>query len=121
MDVRHKDLEPSAMLGPANRRDVFGTVALVAAAISLVGFAVLVIGHLADPADFNNGKQSSAANNISFLAYVLGLLVALGLGGAVWFYGHRTRQTGPRSFAAIATYYGAAALVTAVVALALGA
>lgn len=121
MNPRRPDIDPSAAARPDTQRDVLGTVALAAAAISLLGFAVLIIGHLADPSDFNNGKHASPANNLAFFAYILGLLIALGLGGTVWFYGRRTRRAGPRSPAAFATYYGAVALIVAIIAAALGA
>ncbi|MBO1754392.1 hypothetical protein [Allobranchiibius sp. CTAmp26] len=102
------------------RRDVLGTTALVAAAVSFAGFLVLIIGHLVDPSGFNNGKHPDAANNLAFFAYVLGLLIALILGAAVWFHGRRSGRTGPRSPAALATYYGLAFLVVTVVAAMLG-
>lgn len=105
---------------PLAERDPLGSIALAAAAVSLLGFLVLVIGHLVDPSTFNNGKHAGAANNAAFLAYVLGLLVALFLGGTVWFYGRRHGRVGRRSAAALATCYGVAALVVAVVVAALG-
>ena len=107
----HTPTDLPATPGAEAERDVFGTVALGAAAISLLGFAVLVVGHLLDPSDFNNGPHPIAANNVAFFAYVLGLLIALLLGGAVWFYGRRSGRTGPRSAAAFATYYGIAFLL----------
>jgi hypothetical protein len=121
MTMRNTDAAASRAARPDTERDVLGTIALVAAAISFVGFAVLIVGHLLDPADFNNGKNPSAANNVAFFAYVLGVLIALVLGGAVWFYGRRSGRTGPRSPAAFATYYGVVFLIVAVVAAALGA
>ncbi len=121
MNTRHTDINPSAAARPDTQRDVLGTTALAAAAISLLGIAVLIIGHLADPSDFNNGKHANPVNNLVFFAYILGLLIALGLGGTVWYYGRRTRRIGPRSPAAIATYYGVVALVVAIIAAALGA
>jgi hypothetical protein len=112
--------DTSGAARPRVERDVFGTVALGAAAVSLLGFVVLVVGHAVDPSDFNNGKHPSPANNVAFLAYVLGLLIALLLGGAAWFYGRRSGRTGPRSSAAFATYYGVVFLVVGIVAAALG-
>ena len=88
--------------------------------MSLLGLVVLVVGHLLDPADFNNGPRPAAANNVAFFAYVLGLLVALLLGGAVWFYGRRSGRVGPRSAAALATYAGVVLLLAGVVGTALG-
>lgn len=119
MNTRHNEAARTAVV--ETERDILGVIALAAAALSFAGFAVLVVGHLADPTDFNNGKNPSPANNVAFFAFVLGLLVALGLGGAVWYYGRRTQRTGPRSPAALATYYGAAALVVAIIGAALGA
>ncbi|WP_375479056.1 hypothetical protein [uncultured Jatrophihabitans sp.] len=120
MSMRHTDTSAVPAASPNDEHDTFGTIALAAAVISFVGFAVLVIGHQVDPADFNNGKHPSPANNVAFFAYVIGVLVALVLGGAVWFYGRRSGRTGPRSRAALATYYGAVFLVVAVIAAALG-
>ena len=105
---------------PGAERDVLGTVALGAAAVSLLGFVVLVVGHLLDPSDFNNGPHPAALNNVAFFAYVLGLLVALVVGGGAWFYGRRSGRVGPRSAAALATYYGVVALLVGVVVAALG-
>ena len=105
---------------PRSERDPLGSVALAAAMVSLLGLLVLVIGHLLDPSTFNNGKHPGAANNAAFFAYVLGLLVALFLGGTGWFYGRRHGRARRRSPAALATYYGIAALVVAVVVAALG-
>lgn len=104
----------------APERDTFGAVALAAAVISFVGFAVLVIGHQLAPDDFNNGKHPSAANNVAFFAYVFGLLIALIVGGATWYHGRRSGRTGPRSPAALATYYGLVFLMVASCAAALG-
>ena len=105
---------------PDNERDTIGIVALGAAAVSLVGFAVLFLGHLIDPSGFNNGKHPNAANNVAFFAFVLGLLISLVLGGAVWFFARRAGRGDPRSPAALATYYGVVFLVVAIVAGALG-
>lgn len=105
---------------PALDRDSLGTVALAAAAMSFLGFAVLLIGHLVDPADFNNGKHASGADFIAFYAFVLGLLVALFLGGAVWLYQHRAKRPTRRSPAKIAACYGGAFLIIAIAVAALG-
>ena len=120
MDTHHLDDPRATAVGPTTGRDVLGVTALGAAAVSLTGFAVLVIGHLVDPAAFNNGKHPAAANNVAFFAYVVGLLIALVLGGGVWFYGRRTGSSGPRSSAALATYYGITFLLVTIVAAALG-
>lgn len=120
MTTPHPDGPTTIAHRPDTDRDIFGTIALCAAAVSLAGFAVLIIGHLIDPGGFNNGKHPNAANNVAFFAYVLGLLIALLLGGTVWFYARRAGRGDTRSPAALATYYGVTFLIVAIVFGALG-
>ena len=120
MSMRHTDPHGVPASRGASERDVLGSIALAAAGISFAGFLVLLIGHLLDPSDFNNGKHPSPANDVAFFAFVVGLLIALVLGTAVWFYGRRSGRSTARSHAALGAYYGFVALVAAVVIGALG-
>ena len=116
--MSHTETGASSALPVRPDRDLLSGVALAAAAISLLGFAVLGIGHLVDPSVFNNTKHPGAADFVAFYAYVLGLLIALLLGGATWLYGRRAHSPKPR--AKIAACYGILFLIIGIVIAALG-
>ena len=109
-----------ATQSPSTERDVLGSIALAAAVVSAIGYLRLIIGHAVDPTGFNNGKHPNTANNIAFFAFVVGLLIALFLGGASYVFARRAGHTSLRSRAAIGFLAGVGLLVLAVISAALG-
>ncbi len=100
--------------------DRLGVVAVSAATISLAGFLTLAIGHAVDPHLFHPGNPPTVANNIAFFAFVVGLLIALFLGGALTLQHRRAGRGERRPLAVLALGYGILFVAVAVVAAALG-
>ncbi len=99
----------------AARRSALGTIALVLAAISVLGLAGLLIGDLVGVEGFGDTEESALADT-SWVCFSLGGILALVTGIVAWLLGRNRGHSGDIQAGKIAVgWFVLAVLIVAVV------
>jgi hypothetical protein len=106
-------VEPSA---PTQRRTPLATTALAAAAVSVLGIIIILVGIVLDIEGAREGEEGSVLFEIAWGAFLLGAIASLILGVAALLIGRRRAEPGTARAGSIAVGWFVIALVIFIIA-----